>query len=60
MFQKLEMGNISVNKYKTIVMFSVYFTENVETMCVHEAYCDFCNVSHRHTILFVLHSLVIY
>ena len=32
MFQKLEMGNISVNKYKTIVMFSVYFTENVETV----------------------------
>ena len=59
MFKKLEMGNISVNKYKTIVMFYVYFNENVEIMCIQETYCDFVIVSHRHTIIFVLHSLVI-
>ena len=29
-------------------MFQVYFNENVETMCIHETYSDFCIVYHRH------------
>ena len=58
------MGNISVNKYKTIVTYAlgIFIITKMLGLCAFRKhnYCDFCIVYHRHTIPFALHSLVIY